>query len=163
MRIFLVFWHGIHYNIKMERRRFLHGSLGVGLGLVTVGPEGMLQAKHDFRSKAKVVIARDTGSMVGEELVQEQVTAMLDRSITAVTGEADPTTAWRKIIVGSDRSRLKTARVAIKVNALAGKRMSTQPVLAMAVARKLLDAGVRGGNVLVWDRSDRELTKAGYH
>jgi uncharacterized protein (DUF362 family) len=144
----------------MERRRFIAGTMGIGLGLTSLGVNTVVLGDPDPRKTAKVVIVRDPASLKGNELVHDRVAAMVDRAVTAVTGESDPREAWRKIIAPS---RLKNPRVAIKVNALAGKRMSTHPMLAMVVARKLLDAGIQDGNVLVWDRSDRELIKTGYY
>ena len=134
--------------------------MGIGLGLASPGADAVLSANPTPGKTAKVVTVRDLAALEGNELVHDRVAAMVDRAVTTVAGESNSREAWRKIIAPS---RLKNARVAIKVNALAGKRMSTHPMLAMVVARKLLDAGAREGNVLVWDRSDRELTKTGYY
>lgn len=109
------------------------------------------------------MVVRDPLALSGADLDPSRTAAMLDRGVTAITGSSDPREVWRTIIASDNPGRLNTAKVAIKVNALAGKRMSTHPVLAMALARKLLDAGVRDGNILIWDRSDRELAGAGYY
>jgi uncharacterized protein (DUF362 family) len=146
----------------MDRRRFISGAIGVGIGfaagrLLPIAARGAAGGNI-----SRVIAVRDSLALIGAELDHDRVVAMLDRAVTSLTGISDPSEAWRNIIAPDNPGRLKTAKVAIKVNALAGKRMSTHPTLAMAVARKIIDAGVRDGNVMVWDRSDRELTSAGY-
>ncbi|MBM4321523.1 MAG: DUF362 domain-containing protein, partial [Deltaproteobacteria bacterium] len=47
-------------------------------------------------------------------------------------------------------------------NCLAGKGLSTHPELVLAVLDSLQAAGIRAEDVLVWDRTDRELTLAGF-
>lgn len=52
--------------------------------------------------------------------------------------------------------------VGIKLNTLAGKGLSPRPELVSRLVRWLEDAGVAGRRILVWDRSDREMTRAGF-
>jgi len=147
----------------MDRRRFIAASAGFGTVLVLHALKPLSALGDRQSSTARVIVVRDPLALSGAELDPVRAAEMLDRGITAVTGFPKPAEAWRNIVAWDDPGRLNTARVAIKVNALAGKRMSTHPALAMALARKLLDAGVREGNILIWDRSDRELTRAGYY
>jgi uncharacterized protein (DUF362 family) len=149
----------------MERREFLVGTVGVGLGLATVGPKliGNALAADKTSQTAKVVTTHDPSVYNADELVHDQVLAMVDRAVGTVADITDPLDAWRKIVAGDNPSRISRARVAVKVNTLSGKRMRTHPELAMVVAHRLLDAGVPEGNVLVWDRSSDEMKYAGYY
>ncbi len=52
--------------------------------------------------------------------------------------------------------------VGIKINCLAGKGLSTSPELVDAIVENLLKAGVKKPNIVVWDRANRDLEKAGY-
>jgi len=52
--------------------------------------------------------------------------------------------------------------VGIKVNALAGKQMSTSPALAFALAEAIAGRGVKKANVIIWDRREAELKRAGF-
>ncbi|MFH1514028.1 MAG: DUF362 domain-containing protein [bacterium] len=89
------------------------------------------------------------------EAIDGPVNEMLLRGISELTGENDPNRAWRKI--ASDGQR-----VGIKVNCIAGRGISTQVPLVMAIVTALKSSGVKERDILIWDRSDRELKHAGY-
>jgi uncharacterized protein (DUF362 family) len=149
----------------MERRDFIVGTVGVGIGIALANPmliEKVLAADK-VTLTSKVVIAHDPAVFSNGELVHNRIVTMIDRAVTSLMDISDPLEAWRKVIVGDDSSRISRARVAIKVNTLSGKRMCTHPELAMTVARRLLDAGFPEGNVLVWDRSSDEMKYSGYY
>jgi uncharacterized protein (DUF362 family) len=77
---------------------------------------------------------------------------LLDASLQKVTKATDAAVAWRGLFKPTDR-------VGIKVNTLG---LSTQPVVVDAVVAGLRSAGVPAENILIWDRFDVELAKAGY-
>ncbi len=52
--------------------------------------------------------------------------------------------------------------VGIKVNCIAGKGLSTHSELVSILVRWLQEAGVPPRNIVVWDRTDRDLTAAGF-
>jgi len=52
--------------------------------------------------------------------------------------------------------------VGIKVNTIGGRVLSTRPEVALALAGRLAAAGVAAKNIIVWDRTTRELKEAGY-
>jgi uncharacterized protein (DUF362 family) len=52
--------------------------------------------------------------------------------------------------------------VAIKVNALAGKGLSTHLTLVLAICERLQQAGARAGDITVWDRDTSEMEHAGF-
>lgn len=54
------------------------------------------------------------------------------------------------------------SRVGIKINTIAGRRLSTQPKTALTAAETLHAAGVRRQDIFIWDRTNRELRGAGY-
>ena len=47
------------------------------------------------------------------------------------------------------------------MNGLGGRGISTHAALTLAVAERLQQAGVRAGNILVWDRNARDLGACG--
>ena len=51
--------------------------------------------------------------------------------------------------------------IGLKVNGLGGKGISTHMVLVMAVCERLQQAGVKPGEIVVWDRSARDLQACG--
>jgi uncharacterized protein (DUF362 family) len=51
--------------------------------------------------------------------------------------------------------------IGLKVNGLGGKGISTHLVLVLAISERLQQAGVKPGNILVWDRNARDLEACG--
>lgn len=52
--------------------------------------------------------------------------------------------------------------IGIKVNSLAGPKMSTLPELAFAMGDMLFKSGHKKNNITIWDRREAELARAGY-
>jgi len=68
---------------------------------------------------------------------------------------------------GTDREAVSalfrpTDRVGIKVNTLGGKLLTTGPDVSLPLAAWLEAGGLRGDDLIVWDRTNRELREAGY-
>jgi uncharacterized protein (DUF362 family) len=142
-----------------SRRDFLKsaatGALVLGSS-ATVEKLG-LAAALDQRAagKSKVVIARDP-ALHGptSQLDEKRVLALLDRAIAAYTGRDNPVEGWKRIVPVDKVIGLKT-------NGLGGKGISSHAVLVMAIAERLQQAGVKPGNIIVWDRNARDLEACG--
>lgn len=80
---------------------------------------------------------------------------MLERGLGLLTGTSDFREAIRHVFQSSDR-------VGIKINTIAGRLLSTRPELSYALANLLIRSGLPEKNILIWDRSNRELREAGY-
>jgi uncharacterized protein (DUF362 family) len=83
------------------------------------------------------------------------VARMFDRGFSLLTGERDPAAAVSSLFRPDDR-------VGIKVNTIGGRALSTRPEVALGLAERLAGAGVPERNIIVWDRTTRELRDAGY-
>jgi uncharacterized Fe-S center protein len=81
--------------------------------------------------------------------------AVMDASMRRLAGTARIADAWASIFSAEDV-------VAIKVNAINGKALSTSPLLVAAITQGLVSCGVAAKNILVWDRTTRELEAAGF-
>jgi len=81
--------------------------------------------------------------------------AAVGAAVAGALGEGSPANGFKKIFKPSDV-------VGIKVNCIAGKGLSPRPTLVGLLSRWLQDAGLPPRNILVWDRTDRELTRAGF-
>ena len=77
---------------------------------------------------------------------EQRVLNLLDRAIAAYTGHAKPVECW-KSLVPMDKV------IGLKVNGLGSKGIATHPALIMAVAERLQQAGVKPGNIVVWDQN----------
>jgi hypothetical protein len=80
---------------------------------------------------------------------------MLDASIVKLTGLADANQAWGVLFDPGER-------IAIKVNTLDMSVVWTHLPLVMAVTERLREVGVPAEQIVIWDRTTRELEYAGY-
>jgi len=110
---------------------------------------------HTRSGKSKVVIARDAAlHATNGQLDEKRVAALLDRAIAAYTGREKPVEAWRRIVpVGKV--------VGLKVNGRGGKGLSTHLALVLAICERLQQAGVKPGEIVVWDCNERDLLACG--
>jgi len=141
-----------------DRREFLKTA---ATGAVLLGTQskmglaaGMLEP-HSEAAKSKVVVARDAALHgAGLQLDDKRVLDLLDKAIAAYTGKDHPVDAWKHIVpVG------KT--IGLKTNGLGGRGISTHLALVLAVCERLQQAGVKAGNIVVWDRNARDLESCG--
>ncbi len=105
--------------------------------------------------KSRVVVARDPALHGADgQLDGKRVLDLLDRAIAAYTGRDRPAEAWQRIVPAGKVIGLKT-------NGLGGRGISSHAVLVMAIAERLQQAGVKPGNIVVWDRNARDLQACG--
>jgi hypothetical protein len=103
---------------------------------------------------SRVVLVRHSRVWTGEQPDSAIVLLMLDAGLGALTDQADVLAVWRALFDASER-------VLLKVNCIASGG-PTQPAVTYAVARRLQDAGLPPENILIFDRTDWELSAAGY-
>ena len=145
-----------------SRRDFLKGA---ATGAMVLGAEsslGFIRAMdhQDENGKSKVVIARDP-LLHGTDgkLDEKRVGDLLDRAIASYTGRKRPVEAWKHIVLeGGGKDKV----IGLKTNGLGGKGISTHAVLVFAIAERLQQAGVKPGNILIWDRNARDLQACGF-
>jgi uncharacterized protein (DUF362 family) len=75
--------------------------------------------------------------------------------VARAAGEATPVEAMKRLFRPSDV-------VGIKVNCIAGRGLSSRPEVALQLAAWLQAAGLPAENVVIWDRTERELRDAGF-
>ena len=80
---------------------------------------------------------------------------MLERGFSRLADVADPAEAIRAFFRPEDR-------IGIKINTIGGRRISTRPDLALPFAAWISEKVIPSANVLVWDRTNRELKEAGF-
>ena len=141
-----------------SRRDFLKTAATGALVLGSQSRLGLAAGldQHAQPGKAsKVVIARDaslhgTGAQPDEKRVQD----LLDRAIAAYTDREHPLEAWKRI-VRADKV------IGLKVNGLGGKGVSTHLSLILAICERLQQAGIKPGNIVIWERNARDLQACG--
>jgi uncharacterized protein (DUF362 family) len=147
-------------NAMKNRREFLKEAATGAVLMSSGGRLGMAALAAESKpaaAKSKVVIARDaqlhaSGSTQPDE---KRAQALLDRAMASYTGKEKPIDAWKSILRPTDKV------IGLKVNGLGSKGIATHYALIMAVAERLQQAGVKPGNIIVWDQNQRFLEATG--
>lgn len=147
-----------------SRREFLKETaagamlLGSGTAAGALGFSAPLEQTGDS-GKSKVVIARDARLHGADgQMDEKRVPALLDRAIAGYFGHEKPVDSWKHIIA---HAGAQDRVIGLKTNGLGGRGISTHLALVMAIAERLQQAGVKPGNILVWDRNARDLEACG--
>ncbi len=86
---------------------------------------------------------------------QNKLLGMFNRGFELLMDKQNPRDSLRLLFSPNDR-------VGIKINTISGKMLSTRPDVALSLAKLLLEAGIRERNIIIWDRTNRELKDAEY-
>lgn len=106
--------------------------------------------------RAKVVLVEAPGVVKkGDKLDAARVKTMLARGLSALGGTDDAKAALSRYLRPVDR-------VGLKVNCLAGRKMSTRRELVEALVDLLADTGLPRNRAVVFDRADRDLRLGGF-
>jgi uncharacterized protein (DUF362 family) len=142
-----------------SRRDFLRdcaiGALAAGAGRYAFASDKNINPPRSA-AKSKVVVVRDAG-LYGSSPTPDssRVQKLLDEAIQNFFHSSDPVSPWKKIVRPGEV-------VGLKVNTIAGPGLSTHPVLIAAICERLQQAGVKANNIVVWDRTNGELDRAGF-
>ena len=85
----------------------------------------------------------------------ELLERMYERGIGLISGERDRAEGLGRLFRPGER-------IGIKINTIAGKRLSTRPDVSLPLASWLAENGPGQGDIVIWDRTNRELREAGY-
>jgi uncharacterized protein (DUF362 family) len=107
-------------------------------------------------AKSRVVIIRTARPFEpGDPSERPRIVRMFQRGFGLLTGERDDRSAAMMVVRPTDR-------LGIKVNTIGGRAISTRPEVSLALAGWLAAGGLPERNILIWDRTNRELRDAGY-
>jgi uncharacterized protein (DUF362 family) len=115
---------------------------------------GTKPLRADERTATVVMASSDQVRNAQRRVQSEQVLRLLDKAVEEYF-RVQPLAAWKKLVSRNDV-------VGLKVNALAGAGLSTHRELIEAICERLQQAGVAGENIIIWDRLNRDLERAGY-
>jgi uncharacterized protein (DUF362 family) len=144
---------------EKTRRDFLR-ECAVGALVAGVAPLSFADSKVHPRAHAgarsRVVIARDP-SLYGVSSTPDpaRVQKLLDQAMEHFSESSDPVSPWKKLVRPGEV-------VGLKVNTIAGPGLSTHVALVEAICERLKQAGAEPANIIVWDRTNGELERAGF-
>lgn len=105
---------------------------------------------------SRVVVVRAAGAWAPSGAVERPVISrMFRRGLALLSGESDERRAVQSFFRPGDR-------IGIKVNTIGGQALSTGPNVSLALADCLARGGMPAEDVIIWDRTNRELLEAGY-
>ncbi len=143
----------------LDRREFINTTL-------TAGAAGALHGTQLFAStiadpsitkgatKSRIVCANHDDLLSKQGISVQNLTQLLDSSISKLYNmPADD--VWSHLFSKDDI-------VGLKVNCLAGRGLSTNIELVEAISTKLKKNGIPANHIIIWDRHDRDLERAGY-
>jgi uncharacterized protein (DUF362 family) len=144
---------------KMNRREFIRDVSIAGLGLAA-GPTLLDMSARKASAQAgmsNLVIATHPDVVSGVRVDAEIAQIMVDAGIMQLTGEATVGNAWASVLPALSPNDV----VSIKVNCI-NSSLSTHPQVVDAIVTGLIAAGVKDNNIIIWDRTNHELTNCGY-
>ncbi len=103
---------------------------------------------------SKVIVVKYSGKTEDKRLSEELYLKMLSASLEALSDSDKPETALKRYI--------PNGVVGMKTNCLTGKFNSTPKALTEALSALLQKAGIKENNIIIWERTNRELKNAGY-
>ena len=147
---------------NISRRDFIKyagtGAAGLIASRAFAGSSESIRATDD---PSTVVECFDDAATNGASIIEPVVQIMTDESIKALTGINEVGPAWKSLFPGI----VETSTISIKVNC-ASRYCPTTPEAVNCIidglARMDVGSGFKKNNVVVWERTDVELTRAGF-
>ena len=84
-----------------------------------------------------------------------ELSKLVNTCIQRLTETSDTESAWKKIVKPGET-------IGIKPNCLGGKALSSSPQIAQIMVKGLISAGIIESDIIIWERTNRELENAGY-
>ena len=112
-----------------------------------------LIAHYPQTASSVVSIVTNSGVWEGDKILSDVVLEMLDVTLVQLTGINSALAAWQTLF---DPGEV----IGIKVNTIS--RYTTTPEVAYAVAQRLQEAGIPPEQIIIFDRTDRELAARGF-
>jgi uncharacterized protein (DUF362 family) len=138
----------------MDRREFVKALLS-STSALALGTRAWPAPLPAVGNGSRVVLVRNTAlADLGDEALHTAVANMVHFAVRDAVGTSTPQQAWSRLFKPEDV-------VAVKVNCLAPE-LSPSPGVILAIAQGLASAGVPQENIIIYDKEDRDLAKAGY-
>jgi uncharacterized protein (DUF362 family) len=102
-----------------------------------------------------VIVKGKKGLFSGKELNLKVLTQMYEQGFSVLTQQKNPKDGFHCIFP-------EHSKIGIKINTIGGKNISTRPEAALCLANSLIKNHVQDRNIIIWDRTNRELKDAGY-
>lgn len=153
---------GVKGGRGTDRRGFMvaiagWGAAGLGGLNATCSPSGKLEKPALRENGESRVVRLDRPEALGE-------TGQVSRDVaSSLLGDLLKNLRSGEDAVGMLASLFRPGeRVGIKLNCLAGRKLSPTPELVFALTDMLEEAGIEPSDIIIFERTERELRKAGF-
>ncbi len=107
-------------------------------------------------ANSRVIIIRKKGFLSPNRIPDlNSLIRMFKRGFSLLDKQGDYKIFLRNLLKPDDR-------IGIKINTLGGKSLSTRPEVPQVLTSLLIESGIPSKNIIIWDRTNRELKIAGY-
>ncbi|MGP8258404.1 MAG: DUF362 domain-containing protein [Acidobacteriaceae bacterium] len=138
----------------MQNRREFMKEMVAGATVLGAGTK-FAWSQGKAAEKSRVVIVRDAKLRTpGPAPDEKRVAALLDHAMQTYFNAQNPVQPWKQVVRPGQV-------VSLKVNSL-GRTLSPNAALVAAICERLQQAGIKAGDIIVWDRGVRNLEAAGY-
>ncbi len=137
----------------VSRRQFLKGTMGAVVGASLAGTF-VRKAHAEQVKKARVILLQDPAYFQEGKVDAAVARKMVDRMMCELTGKSSSGDAWKALFSPKEK-------IAIKVNCLFPP-VTPNPETVQVVVESLADAGFDPTRIIIFDRSNRDLTKCGF-
>jgi uncharacterized protein (DUF362 family) len=105
---------------------------------------------------SRVVVVKGTNSLSqGKELNMKILIRMYEQGFSVLTEQKKNEDSLSYIFPVK-------SKIGIKINTIGGKNISTRPEAALCLANLLTQSHIREEDIIIWDRTNRELKSAGF-
>ncbi len=141
--------------MRLSRREFLQKCTG-SMAYLAVRAAFPGIFAFPLSAESRVVMVRDRRlKRIGDDVNSEVALKLLNQAMQKLTGAKSDVSAWKSLFN-------RRERVGIKVSCLPGRKLSSSVGLVHAICEGLGLAGIPAKNIVVWERSARELKAAGF-
>ena len=153
---------------SMDRRKFLQLAAASAAAAHAQGPRGKApeykivsayeqqQSSFPGQFPAKVVCVSSDRSVGADSAVdQAAVREMLDRGMLSLTGAKDSKAAWATFFQRGDV-------IGVKLNCSGAPAIQSSPEIAGEVVKSLMDLGIPGPQIYLYDRFADQIESIGY-
>jgi uncharacterized protein (DUF362 family) len=139
----------------MDRRRFiLAGPLVLAAGLKSGAALALPSGRASLRGRV-VTVREKAWNTVGRAPDEKTAAGMIERAVRELSGAGTLKESWNAFLGHA-------SVVGLKPNCLAGQGVCSSPQFVHALAQQLLDCLPSVQKIVIWERSDRELRRAGF-
>jgi hypothetical protein len=141
--------------VKTTRREFIRRATTLAGGALLFRSEGRTGPLSTPGVKSRVVSVAARDIIADGKYDPGAVGRAFAAGMKELTGLKKAEDAWASLFSPGDV-------VGIKVNCVGAPKISTSPASVDAALAGLKSAGVKDNDIIIWDRSDRELQRAGF-